>query len=134
LLIAAQGLVLDGPKGVAYLKPRKGYRHSWKYNRLGAVFVPKDLQSDALAAHVVENGPAWRRGLRPGDELVRLGSLDVTKWRTDPRILPLSRFFEMPAGTKLRLKLVREGKPLELEVTLEAIFPAAEPGGPDSDK
>lgn len=116
-------LVIDGPHGVIYYQPRKTSAQPCNYNRLAAVFMPKDLQSDPLLAHVVENGPAWRAGVRPGDELLKIVDLDTTQWRTDPKVLPLARFWEQPAGTELHLTLRRDGKPFDVNVTLEEIFP-----------
>ena len=83
--------------------------NAYEYNRLGAVFVPGG-QGDALVAHVVEGSPGHRAGIRQDDLLLRIDDLDVTKWRTDPRVLPLSRFWSRPAGTAIHLGLQRQGE------------------------
>lgn len=116
-------MVIDGPNHRIYVKPRGPYLYPIQYNRLGAVFVPEDVKADPLLAHVVEGSPAWRASIRPNDELLKIGDLDATKWRTDPRVLPLSRFWAQAAGTKLDLTLKRDGKPFQVNVTLEEIFP-----------
>jgi C-terminal processing protease CtpA/Prc len=76
-----------------------------------------------LVAHVIQGSPAYEAGVRDGDVLLRIGDLDVTKWRTDPRVLPLSRFWSGPAGTILHLGLKRNGQGLDVEVALQNIFP-----------
>ncbi len=117
--------IVDGPAGKIYFRENdlKRIPEKYEYNRLGAVFVPEDIQTtDPQLAHVIEGGPAYRAGIRDGDELLRIGAIDITKWRTDPNVLPMSRFWEKPAGTKLDLVLMRNGKKLEITVTLEEIF------------
>ena len=117
--------IVDEPNGKIYFKENGLIRRpeKYEYNRLGAVFVPKDIQtSNSLIAHVVEGSPAYTAGILEGDELLRIGQLDVTKWRTDPKVMPLSQFWVKPAGTKMDLVLVRDGKKMEISVTLEEIF------------
>jgi len=117
--------IVDGPAGKIYFKENDLIRRPEKYdyNRLGAVFVPKNIETgNELYAHVIEDGPAWRAGIRDGDELLKIGTLDATKWRTDPNVSPLAQFWEKPAGTEIDLVLMRDGKKLEIKVTLEEIF------------
>ncbi|UCD51296.1 MAG: PDZ domain-containing protein [Phycisphaerales bacterium] len=117
--------LIDAPNGKVYFQSHGSPAgpNTYEYNRLGAVFVPGDGQGDVLVAHVVQGGPAHRAGIRDGDRLLRIDELDVTKWRTDPRILPLSRFWSRPAGTALGLGLQRDEKTLDVTAVLEDIFP-----------
>jgi hypothetical protein len=115
--------IVDGKRGIAYLHATKAHFKSYVYNRLGAVFVPNDLQSDDLIAHVAEDSPAEKSGIRNGDILLQVGTLDVTKWRSDPTVLPLSRFWEQPSGTKLDLTLRRGTESLKVGVKLHQILP-----------
>ena len=117
--------ILDGENGKVYYKKNELVRipEKYEYNRLGAVFVPEDIRtSNSLLAHVVKDGPAYKAGIRDGDELLKIGRLDVTKWRTDRNVLPLGRFWSNPAGTKVELLLKQNGKIKELSVTLKEIF------------
>ena len=121
-------LVVDGKARVAYVRPRPGPPPPFQHNRLGAVFVPRNSQSDDLVAHVLAGSPGWEGGIRPGDTLLKIDDLDVTHWRSDPDILPLSRFWERPAGTKLELTVKRGEKTLKSSVTLRQILsPDAKP-------
>jgi hypothetical protein len=114
--------IIDGTKGVAWLRARTTPPPPYEHNRLGAVFAPVNLQSEELIAHVVEGSPAWNVGIRNGDVLTRIDDLDVTKWRTDPAILPLGRFWTQPAGTKLELGLKRGTKEFKAQVVLREIL------------
>lgn len=115
-------LVVDGPDGVAYARPRRRPPAPFQHNRLGAVFVPQNLRNDPLLAHVVPGGPASAAGVRDGDVLLRVGDLDVTRWRTLPGILPLSRFWNEPPGTKLVLTLRRGSSQIVIPVTLRDLI------------
>jgi len=100
-------MIIDGPAGAAYLKPKNTPPVLYDHNRLGAVFMPLEKNSTELVARVVRASPAYEAGIRNGDVLLKVGDLDVTKWRTDPKVLPLSRFWSMPSGMSLELLLKR---------------------------
>lgn len=117
--------IIDGSAGKIYIRPNDLTRvpERYSYNRLGAVFVPQDIRtSNALIAHVVEPGPAFNVGIRNGDVLLKVDDVDVTKWRTDPSVMPLSRFWKQPAGTTLNLGVMRDYKKQQVTVTLQEIF------------
>lgn len=117
--------IFDGSSGHIYLKPNSVMRipEKYSYNRLGAVFVPSDVKTgDDLIARIVKSGPAYSAGIRDGDILLRINDVDATKWRTDPSVMPLSRFWNQPAGTELNLELMRGSERMEVSVTLQEIF------------
>ena len=116
-------LIVDGKQGLAYIRPKKTPPPPYEHNRLGAAFVPRGSQDDDLVATVVDSSPAAEAGIRNGDVLLKIGELDVTRWRTDPAVLPLSRFWMRPAGTKLDLTLRRGDMTLKITVVLRQILP-----------
>jgi hypothetical protein len=119
-------VIIDGKNGWVYTSPLANASYEYPYNRLGAVFVPKDLEkTDDLIAQVRERSPAYSAGIRDGDILLKIGDLDVTKWRVDPRVLPLARFWSQTPGTKLNLTLKRNRVIFESSVALEEL-PAVE--------
>jgi len=120
-------IIIDGKHGIAYLKLKKSPALPYEHNRLGAVFVPRDAQRDDLVAHVVDGSPAYAAGIRIDDVLLKIGELDATKWRTDPNVLPLSRFWNSPAGTKLELTLKRGDKIFKTTAVLRNILPPDAP-------
>ena len=115
-------IIIDGPNNDLYIMPNNLRTSQYAYNRLGAVFVPDDISSEDLYAHVVEGSPAYKAGFRNGDILESVDDLDVTKWRTDPRVLPLSRFWSAPAGTNLKVTYSRKGIAYRTNVELSDIF------------
>ena len=115
-------IILDGKKGNAYLRPRKGPPLPYQHNRLGAVFTPVSLDGGDLLAHVAEGSPAEKAGVRNGDLLLKIDDTDVTRWHSDPSILPLSRFWERPAGTKLELTCRRGQNTVKFSVVLADIL------------
>ncbi len=115
-------LIIDGNLGIAYLRPKTGPPAPYEYNRLGAVFAPPSMQGGDLVAHVIDGTPAYEAGIRNGDLLLKVGDLDATKWRTDPTVLPLSRFWERPPGTKLELVLQRGTRTFKTTVVLRQIL------------
>jgi hypothetical protein len=119
--------IVDGVRGMAYVRPKKGFPTPYQHNRLGAVFVPRDTSNDDLAARIVPGSPAEEVGIRNGDVLLRVGNLDVTKWRTDPKVLPLTRFWEQSPGNKLDLTLKRDKKIFRVNVTLRQILSPRDP-------
>lgn len=115
-------VIFDLRESRIYLKTRDGDHIEPDYNRLGATFVPKSLDSVKLSAQVLVNSPAYRCGIRNGDILLRVDDVDMTKWRDDPSIWK-KRFWHADPGTQYNLELKRNGKRIELQVTLEEIFP-----------
>lgn len=115
-------LVIDGKAGLAYMHSRTEPPEPYEYNRLGAVFVPQSEHSDDLVAYVATGSPAADAGIRDGDILLKINQLDATKWRTQPGILPLSQFWEQPAGTKLVLTLKRGDATTTTTVALKNIL------------
>ncbi len=115
-------VVIDGKGDVAYLRPKHTAAPAYEHNRLGAVFVPANANSDDLVAQVAEGSPAQEAGIRAGDTLLKIDEVDATKWRTDATVLPLSRFLNRPAGTRLDLTLKREGQTLQVSAVLRDIL------------
>ncbi len=120
--------IVDGINGVAYVRPKKSSPPAYPHSRIGAVFVPRDAESNDLVARIVPGSPAEEVGIRNGDILLRIGNLDVTQWRTDPKVLPLTRFWEQPPGSKLDLTLKRGPQEFKVKVTLRQILSPQIPG------
>jgi hypothetical protein len=119
-------LVIDGKRGIAYLRPKKTPPLPYLHNRLGADFLPKD-SDDNLIAHVVNGSPAYEAGIRDGDVLLKEDDRDVTKWRTDTNPPPEIRSVQQPAGTRLELTLKRGGKIFQTTAILRNIIPPDAP-------
>jgi S1-C subfamily serine protease len=115
-------IIIDGKRGIAYLRPKRTPPLPYLHNRLGADFLPAN-SSDDLIAHVVNGSPAYEAGIRNGDVVLKEGDRDVTKWRTDTNPPPEIRPVQQPAGTKLELTLKRGGKIFKTTAVLRNILP-----------
>jgi|SRR5208282_3031997 len=109
--------IVDGNNGLAYLQAKKTRPPAHPHNRLGAVFVPTATQTNQAVARVVDGGPAYEAGVRNGDVLLQIDDVTVKGWTYDW----LSRFY-MPAGTKLKLTLQRDGTNFTTTATLREIL------------
>lgn len=112
--------MLSDGQGDVYVQTAKTLPPAYLHNHLGAVFMP--AENDALVAQVVENSPGAKAGIRNGDILLKIGQLDVAPWRTQPGILPLSRFWDQSPGTRLHLTLQRNSKIISVDVVLRHIL------------
>lgn len=125
-------IVVDGIHSVAYLKSRTAPSRPYYYNRLGAGFVPADGDPHKMVATVLSGSPAYEAGVRDGDFLLQVDNRRVAGWTGD-----WASRFKMPAGTKVRLKLQRNGTNFETTAVLREILHPGEhfadyPAGGDS--
>jgi hypothetical protein len=114
-------LIVDGRRGIAYLRPKATTPTPYEHNRYGAVFVPRDEKNDDLVARVVEGSPAYESGVRDGDVLVSAGGRDMSGWRKKPG--GLVAFWSGPAGTKLAVTVKRGERTVETTTVLRDILP-----------
>lgn len=75
------------------------------------------------AVSVLDNSPAARAGLKPGDLILKINGQLVRNLTTQEGV----RRFQGSAGTSIKLQVLRNGlvKPLDLAITLEPLAPAA---------
>ena len=79
--------------------------------------MPTGTQTNQAVAQVVDGGPAYEAGVRNGDVLLQVDKIAVTSW-SDSWL----RRFRMQAGTKLKLRLKRDGKIFTTTATLRQIL------------
>ena len=114
-------ILLDLEESKVYMKERPYSRVEFRYNRLGATFLPASLESERLVGHVLKNSPAYKAGLRSGDVLLRVDNIDMTRWKTDPNIWK-RKFWEAASGTKYSLEIERSNRKQVIPVVLEEIL------------
>ena len=115
-------LIIDGAHSIAYLRPKKGTAPTYKHNRSGVVFVPRDAQSDDLIAHVVKDSPAYIAGIRDNDVLLKIDEHDVQDWRQNPNPKINTPMIDQPPGTKIQFTLKRGDKTFSANVVLKDIL------------
>ena len=91
------------------------------HNRFGAVFLPESKEGSSLVAKVLAGGPANRAGLENGDELVSVGNVPLAKLSVNEGRWQ-SFLFGQPAGTRVHLKIKRDGEVRDIAVVLEDLL------------
>nr|PZN77203.1 MAG: hypothetical protein DIU56_12330 [Pseudomonadota bacterium] len=96
----------------------------WMYlpgSRRAIIGVQLDPQSGREGARVKEvspGGPAAQAGIRPGDVIVAIDGRDITGEAAAREVL--KRMREVEPDSKVRLRVLRDGKPREFEVIARA--------------
>jgi S1-C subfamily serine protease len=85
-----------------------------------------EAKNGRLVAHVVENGPAYRAGLRNGDILLEANGQDVAKRKID--LSESYTFRKQRAGKKLYLSVMRDDNPVLVVFELADIVPQKKRG------
>ncbi len=80
-----------------------------------------DKPGGALIAEVTKGGPADKAGLKPRDVIIAFNGVEVNKMRDLPRIVA-----ETPVGAEVVVKILRDGKPMDIKVTLGRLEKADE--------
>ncbi len=115
-------LIVDPLHNVAYLRPKTKTAPPYKHNRAGVVFVPPDLQSSDLIAHVAKDSPAHTAGVRDGDLLLERDGRSVQNWRNDRTIEINTPMSDQPAGTTMTFTLKRGTRTFKATVVLKDIL------------
>jgi PDZ domain/Aspartyl protease len=113
-------LIVDGKRGVAYLRPKTGKATPMAHNRIGVVFVP-DEKSGRLSARVAAGSPAAEAGIANGDLLLALNGCEVKSesGQTDA----LAALYLAPAGTRSELTLMQGMATRRLAIVSRDILP-----------
>ncbi len=73
-------------------------------------------ENGALVADVTKDSPADKAGLKSGDIIMEFDGKQIHEMNSLPRYVAAT-----PVGKKVRLKLLRNGKPVEVTVTIERL-------------
>ena len=95
-------------------------KNSGVYTGVGAAMRYKDKELTVL--EVFENYPADKAGLRPGDEIIKIGQTIISSYEDDPREL-----VKGTAGTKVEIQYTRQGKTNTTTITRGAVEVSAVP-------
>lgn len=110
-------VTLDYERRQMWLEPSKRYHEPDRFSRSGVQFARVD--GKIVIGQVIPGSPGERDGIRVGDEVARLNG-------KPPEEIGLDAITELmdrsPAGTKVKLELVRGGKRLKKTLRLEALI------------
>lgn len=93
-----------------------------QHNRAGAIFMESTESIPLFVAHVLRSSPADEAGLKGGDHLEKIDGVDFGAARKDTATNPTSLFYQ-PAGTKLRVKVIRADESREITIVLRDLLP-----------
>lgn len=109
-------LTLDYSRGKLGLEPNHSFSSPPAYNRSGIGITIK--RGKLVVREVLEGSAAEANGVRVGDQIVAVNGLKAIP----DSLQRISEIFQGPAGTKVNLELVRDGKPIKIKLTLRDIF------------
>jgi hypothetical protein len=112
-------IVVDGPGGSVYFKPKRAPIPPYSHDTAGLAFV-RDDQINRFVAHVAEGTPAWGAGVRDGDVLLRY---DSRKFSDAAAIgTEIICFRDKPPGTTVALVLERNTLPIPVKFTTRKLL------------
>ena len=119
--------VFRGPhEGRFHMIPGQPRRFGVEFIDLGeqlAAHFKLDAKSGVLVASVGEGSPAAKAGVAAGDVVLEFGGHKIRNGRELREAVAGAE-----AGKQLNVKVLRDGRPLDLEVTLDKPEPRREPG------
>lgn len=104
--LKTKGYVERGWLGVAVQKVTPELAESFKLGE----------RQGALVADVVKDSPAYRAGIKRGDVITEFAGKKISDMHELPRLVAST-----PIGSKVSMKIVRDGKPVELSVTISKL-------------
>jgi len=87
-------------------------------NRSYAKYLGSPNLEGILVSDVLEDSPASKSGLKPGDVLLEFGGEKLSAEKDDDINKFTLAVSQVPAGTKKTMKIYRDGKPKDITVTI----------------
>ncbi len=110
-------VIFDYPHKRMVLVPNRKYKEPFYYNLTGfEISTPLPGANLYVVSHVINDSPAEQSGLLPGDQLVYINGRDCKQLALDE----LLKLFDSKPGRKVRLKLRRDSKLVDVEMVLQS--------------
>ncbi|WP_018478012.1 aspartyl protease family protein [Pontibacter roseus] len=110
-------VIFDYPHQRMMLVPNKKYKQPFYYNMTGfEISTPLPGANFYVVSHVIEDSPAKQIGLLPGDQLLNINGRDCKEMNMEE----LLELFDSKPGRRIRLKLKRDTKYLNVEMVLQS--------------
>jgi hypothetical protein len=100
-------VVIDYVRGNLYLKPEKEYQKPFKFDKSGLMLIAGGKYlSDFFVNKIIENSPAEKSGLKPGDRIISINGVPKNFITLDT----LTEKLKKRNGKKINLKVDRLGE------------------------
>lgn len=110
-------VIFDYPNERMVLMPNRKYKDPFYYNLTGfEISTPLPGANLYVVSHVIEDSPAKLSGLLPGDQLVYINGRDCKQLALDE----LLQLFDSKPGRKVRMRLRRDSKMVDVEMVLQS--------------
>ncbi|GAB4490194.1 MAG: hypothetical protein OHK0019_08750 [Saprospiraceae bacterium] len=112
-------VILDYQNSTIWLKPARGYRSEFVYDRSGLNLIASGNNFNHFVVQsVIPGSPAAEADFRKGDEIVRIGLMPTTL----SSLSDLQRIFQKKPGKKLTVIVKRDGKRLKKKILLRELI------------
>lgn len=109
-------VVFDYPHNQLFLQPNSKYKAPFHYNLAGfEVSTPIPGTNIYIVSHVVDDSPAEKLGLEPGDQLMNLNGVSCTELSLND----ILKILESGPGKKLRMRMRRSHMTFNVELVLQ---------------
>lgn len=110
-------VVFDYPHQRMVLVPNRKYKEPFYYNMTGfEISTPLPGTNFYIVSNVINDSPAEESGLLPGDQLLNINGRDCN----DLALEELLEFFDGKPGRKVRMRLKRDSKYMQVEMVLQS--------------
>lgn len=112
-------IIIDYVNEKLYLKPITKLSKEFAFDKSGLLIyaVGPELNQYFIKT-VYPNTPAESAGLKPGDKIIKIGFWPMVFYDLEKII----RKFQGKAGRKIKMKVLRDGKKIDIEFRLENLF------------
>jgi hypothetical protein len=110
-------VIFDYPHQRMVLVPNRKYKEPFYYNMTGfEISTPLPGANFYIVSHVTEDSPAKISGMLPGDQLININGKDCRELE----LAELLKVFDSKPGRKVRMKLKRDSKTVDVEMVLQS--------------
>jgi hypothetical protein len=115
-------VVFDYQSGIMILRPNSEFSKPFMYNTSGLeLMAPDPTQREYRISSVLEGSPAWKAGLRAGDLITRINSLEATECSIGEFIEKL----QSKPGRVIRVRALRDQTEIRVKFKLKDMLDIA---------